>query len=241
MLDLICYYFLMFMIYSMLGYIAEVTSVSLRNHKFTYSRGFLLGPYLPIYGVSAVFMATAFGDRTTNVGSLFILCATVCTMIEFLTSYVMELIFKVRWWDYSDRKFNIDGRVCLENSCLFGLGGLAVVYIFNPIISKFLFNMNHTMLVTSSLILGIIFLLDLVISVNTLTKLKSNMVKLRGARDATADIKKEVLKALKSNILTKRTLKAYPRVSKLYKKRIEDIKKDLEELKDKIDKKKSQD
>lgn len=249
MIDLICGLFLMFMIYSVLGYIVEVASVSLKEHKLVYNRGFLLGPYLPIYGVSALFMDIAFSGKNINIGSLFIQCAVICTIIEFLTSYVMEKIFKVRWWDYSDRRMNIEGRVCLENSCLFGLGGIAVVYIFSPIVNKFLLNMDSQVLHVSAIILAIIFLTDLVVSVMTLDKIRNNLKKMSGARDATQDVKNAVLKTLKSNMLTKRTLKAYPKFLKEYRTRMDnlrkdirkDIKTDLEEVKEKIKEKKDMD
>ena len=225
MLNFVCRYFLMFVVYSVIGYLVEITSVSIRTKKLTFSRGFLLGPYLPIYGRSAVLLILCFSNHNINIFEEFILCLFICTFIEYITSYIMEKLFKVRWWDYSNRLFNIKGRICLSNSLLFGLGGTFILRVLNPLISPLVYSIKLNYLYIITFILFIIILTDDIISILVLNKLKNKFIKLSGARDSTSDIKKQVLDTLcSSNFLTRRTLKAYPRVNNLYLGSISDIK-----------------
>lgn len=215
----------MFVLYSVIGYFIEIISVSIRSKKLTFSRGFLLGPYLPIYGRSAVLLILCFSKHNINIIEEFILCLLICTFIEYVTSYIMEKLFKVRWWDYSNRLFNIKGRICLSNSILFGLGGTFILRVLNPIISPLVFSIKLKYLYLITGILFLIILSDDIISILVLNKLKKNFIKLDGVRDSTSIIKKQVLDTLcTSNFLTRRTLKAYPRVNSLYLNNISDIK-----------------
>ena len=76
----------------------------------------------------------------------------------------MEKIFKTRWWDYSDKKFNINGRICLETLVLFGIGGLLVSYIGHPFIMKLITLIPSNILNVIAIILAVIFILDLIVS-----------------------------------------------------------------------------
>ena len=128
MLDKILYLFLSFIIYSFLGYIIEITNCSLKEKKLVLNRGFFLGPYLPIYGISCLIMELLILRYKNDLLTVFVMSAFISTTLEYITSYILEKIFKARWWDYSERKFNLEGRVCLFNAFLFGLGGIAFVY-----------------------------------------------------------------------------------------------------------------
>ena len=94
-------WFLWLMIYSIIGWVYESTICSI-GHRKLINRGFLNGPYCPIYGTGAVLVL------------LFFAGALVTCSLEYLTSWLMEKLFHARWWDYSKRKFNIGGRVCLN-------------------------------------------------------------------------------------------------------------------------------
>ena len=133
-------YFLSFMLYSFIGWGIEVLLTYSRNKKFV-NRGFLLGPYCPIYGCGCLLIIFLLKRYTDNMLVLFILAMVICMVLEYLTSFCMEIIFKARWWDYSDRKYNINGRVCLEYAIFFGIGGTLIMYIVHPfvlgIVNKF--------------------------------------------------------------------------------------------------------
>ena len=203
-------YFLLFIIYSIIGYIIEVLYVSFHHEKFTLSRGFLIGPVIPIYGVGAVFITLLLSRYNDQVLTLFTLSMVLCTVLEYYTSLILEKIFNLRWWDYKDRKYNFNGRVCLQNALLFGLGGVVIIEFINPIILKVLYSylpLTINILVIMSLL---IFVLDLIVSTKTIFTLKDKLIKL-GGRDSTHQIRLEVKDYLTSHSkLMKRLIKAFP-------------------------------
>ncbi len=210
MLYKLSYVFLQFILFSMIGYLAEVIHVSFTTKKINFSRGFLIGPYLPIYGFSSVVMIFLLSRYEDDLFALFIMAAFVCTLLEYLTSLILEKIFKLRWWDYSAKKFNIEGRVCLGNSILFGLGGLLIIKLLNPWLSGILNLFSPLLLEIIALVLLVIFLTDFGMSLFILIRLDINVNKY-SRKDATSEIRKEVRKSLeKYTGLTTRLLKSFP-------------------------------
>lgn len=118
-INVILFYIACFEIYSVIGWCLETTLVFINTKNFI-NRGFLIGPYCPIYGFGAVLMILYLTQYRDNILTVFILGAVTCSVLEYLTSYFMELLFKTRWWDYSNHKFNLNGRICGQNSLLFG-------------------------------------------------------------------------------------------------------------------------
>ena len=126
-----CFYFLVFIIYSFLGWVMEVFGKFIEKHRFI-NRGFLIGPVCSIYGFGCIFMYFLLDKYKNNLFILFIAAIFVCSILEYFTSYFMEKIFKTRWWDYTRRKFNINGRICLETMIPFGIDNIvSSVIIFN--------------------------------------------------------------------------------------------------------------
>ena len=123
--------FLLFLMYSFTGWAIEVIGKLIEKGKFV-NRGFLVGPYCPIYGVGCISMILLLNRYIKDPFTLFIMSILLFSFLEYFTSYFMEKIFKIRWWDYSRRKFNINGRICLETMIPFGLGGMLIMYIVNP-------------------------------------------------------------------------------------------------------------
>ena len=136
-IDEVKIYVLVFFIYAFAGWIMETTSISIRNKKFV-NRGFLIGPVCPIYGYGVVLVSLLLQKYQNDIIVTFFMSIIICGFLEYFTSYFMEIIFKARWWDYSQRKFNINGRVCLENLVLFGLASCVIIYVTNPFIIKHL-------------------------------------------------------------------------------------------------------
>ena len=228
--------FLVFFIYSVIGYIAEVMFCTIKKGKPVWNRGFLIGPYLPIYGTGGILISYTLGRYQDDPLTLFILSMVYCTVIEYLTSYILERIFHLRWWDYSEKKFNINGRVCLLNGVLFGFGGLWIVKVLYPIVSKVVYNTQPIFIMIFSSILLCLFLTDFIVSTRILFGLKANIMKI-AKKDATSEIKKEVSEFLKNyNVLTGRLFKSFPDLEKLNGPRIEKITKVLENVKNELDK-----
>ncbi len=205
-----CIIFITFIIYSFLGYIIEVLDILRREKRLVISRGFFIGPYLPIYGFGSLLMLLFLTRYQDELITLFIMSSFVCTLLEYLTSLILEKIFKLRWWDYYDRKHNLDGRVCLENAILFGFGGIVVVDIVNPLIIKLLLLFSKHFIIIIATILLILFLTDLVVSIFILIHLEINVSKYFNT-DATSKIKKEVKASLsKYSTLTYRLFRSFP-------------------------------
>ena len=122
-------YLLLFFIYSIGGWLMEVIGKLIEKRKFV-NRGFLIGPYCPIYGHGAILITILLQKYIDDPIALFIMGVVVCSILEYLTSYFMEKIFHARWWDYSDKPFNFHGYICLEFSLIWGLAIVMVVKVF---------------------------------------------------------------------------------------------------------------
>lgn len=207
-----CFLFLLFIIYSFIGFVVEIIDCSIITKRLVLNRGFFLGPYLPIYGVCCLVMSKFLTRYDHDIVALYTMSMFICTIIEFITSYILEKIFKVRWWDYSDKKFNIAGRVCMENALLFGLGGVFLVKIIDPIIYPFLFSFNENKLVLISCIVMLFFFSDLVVTLLTLSKIKISANKYKN-HDATEEIKLLVRKKIEDSFFVRHLLNAFPKMS----------------------------
>ena len=183
----------MFFIYGFAGWILEIIYNYIISKKIV-NRGFLIGPIVPIYGVGSLLIHLYLSRYQSDVFVLFVMTMFICGTLEYITSYLMEKIFKNRWWDYTDMRFQINGRVCLENCILFGLGGLISVYLVNPylvpLISSIPIKINY--IVTG--ILTILFLVDIIVSFNIIIKLKNISANIR--TDSTEVLTKKVKEIL---------------------------------------------
>lgn len=196
----------------------ESSYVSIKQKRFV-DRGFLIGPYCPIYGWGSLAIILYLNQYKDNFVTVFILGVVICAFIEYITSYIMEKIFKARWWDYSDKKFNLNGRVCGENAILFGLGGLLIIYMIQPVIEGYISKLSMFWLSLLSILFFIIFLVDTIVSFNIVNKLKENLGNIEIKRDSTQEMKNLVTDILnsnfhgekiKKNILQRRIIKAFP-------------------------------
>ena len=133
---------LLFFCYSFLGWCCECVYCSIPAKKFI-NRGFLEGPYCPIYGVGALLVISLLLPYKQHPVTLFIAGTILVTTLEYITSWLMEIMFHTRWWDYSNYRFNINGRVCLLNAILFGIMALVVCYGIHPVILDLLQKLIH--------------------------------------------------------------------------------------------------
>lgn len=208
----VMYWFLIFFIYSVIGFIVEVTSCIIVTKKFTVSRGYLLGPYIPVFGFGALMMVTLLDKYREDIVVLFILSSFLCSVVEYFTSLLMEKIFKLRWWDYSHNKLNINGRICLRNGFLFGLGGVLIIRYFHPILSNFLLSLSNNTIIIVGSIFASIMIIDTIISTFTISKLKIDTNKYLKT-DATSVVKEQVAESLsKYRVFYKRLFRAYPHI-----------------------------
>ncbi len=160
-----------FSIYSFLGWVCEVMYCSIPVKKFI-NRGFLKGPVCPVYGFGAVFVILIMNWLNINEPILiFIFGGVIASIIEFLADILLEYVFHTRLWNYSNRKFNIKGRVCLFNSSLFATLSLVLMEIVHPFISFLISGFsNITIIITASIII-LIFIVDISVSVSEIINL----------------------------------------------------------------------
>ena len=120
-----------FMIYAFIGWIVEVVYVGLNSGHFV-NRGFLNGPYCPIYGFGVLIVVSLLSPFQDNLIPLFLGSVLLTSTLEFSTGFILEKLFSRKWWDYSDVPFNLMGYVCLKFSILWGLGCVFVLKIIHP-------------------------------------------------------------------------------------------------------------
>ena len=198
----------LFLIYSFIGWIVEVSAFLIQDHKFV-NRGFLIGPVVPIYGTGGILITILLTKYQSDPIVLFCMAVIVCSILEYLTSYSMEKIFKTRWWDYSNKKFNINGRICLSNLILFGIMGLVMVYLINPFLINILNKIDPILLKCVVSILMVLFIIDFFVSFSVTSKIK-NVGKVV-FKDSTEEINAKVKEILLSKgKLTRRVIKAFP-------------------------------
>ena len=201
-------YFLVFIIYSFLGWMIEVILSFIEQKKFI-NRGFLIGPYCPIYGFGMLLIVFLLRDYTYNPLVLFILSMVICLLLEYFTSYFMELIFKARWWDYTDKKYNINGRVCLEYALFFGIGGTLIMYIVHPFIMNIINSFSNIIILLIGAILFVSYIIDNIMSFDAMSRI--NKFEFKKYKDNTEDISEKIREYLIENsFLTKRLVKAFP-------------------------------
>lgn len=203
------FYFILYIIYSFLGWLLEVINIYIRQKKFV-NRGFLIGPYCPIYGKGAILVIILLTRYLEEPLTLFILSIVICSVIEYFGSYILEKIFKTSWWDYSNRKYNLNGRICLETMIPFGICCLFVIYGLNPVLTRLLNMIPDHILNILAICLFIGYLVDFVISFNIILKFKkiSNDLRKDSTEKVTEFVKNEIIK--RKSKLQIRLIKAFP-------------------------------
>ena len=199
--------FITFFAYSVLGWLIETIYMFFETKKVV-NRGFLIGPYCPIYGIGCIFFIYFLSRYKNEPIAFFILCSVVCIVLEYITSYAMEKIYKARWWDYSHMKFNVNGRVCLRNSVIFGALGFLVVFILNPFLQSLISKIPYEYLDNIFFVLGGIVFIDAVASFEVMQKVKEMAFDRK--KDNTEQISQKVKQLLKENFLVKRIFNAFP-------------------------------
>ena len=124
-----------YLVYSFLGWVAETVVATIRGGRFA-NRGAAAGPFCFIYGTTGVLLAVSFGDLRTEPVYLFFACMMAATVMEWITAKLLERLHRRKWWDYSGKKFNLNGYVCLQYSLLWGALGTASVLWGNDVLLR---------------------------------------------------------------------------------------------------------
>lgn len=199
--------FLLFMTYSFLGWIIEVI-VTMLEHRKIVNRGFLVGPICPIYGTGALLISLILAP-SENWFAIFCVAVVGSSILEYTVSVIMERLFRVRWWDYSKKTFNLNGRICLESSLLFGIAGILIVKFVTP---GFLVLFAALPVWALYLIAGILLLwliADIALSLKLIIGVRVTVGTVQ--KDATEEISERVREVLiGKGKLSRRLMKAFP-------------------------------
>lgn len=173
-LETSAFYICCFLVYCFIGWVYEV--ITMYNLGFGFvNRGFLHGCYLPIYGFSALFFILIFGkiaQKKFRIGKIsftpliiFLLVFITSSVIEYSASYILETCFNLKLWSYNSYKYNLNGRIALESSIYFGIGGLVIFYIVQPVMQKIRKHIKPEITIVSGLIIAVIMISDFIITI----------------------------------------------------------------------------
>lgn len=217
----------LFFIYSFLGWVTEVFLKYLQYHRFI-NRGFLIGPYCPIYGAGAVLITVGRGMLSSFERSWamsFLIAFVLCGLLEYATGYILEKYFHARWWDYTQKPMNLHGRVWIGNLILFGLGGVAIAEILNPRFLAMASRLEPIFFTALLTTVSILFLADVLMSYFIMNLLKRGVEESRS--DKSEEIAAEVRYLLENrSVFHKRIMDAYPELTF----RTEEVKERLERI-----------
>lgn len=165
---------LLFFIYSFLGWCVEVAFVAVTAGKVT-NRGFLNGPVCPIYGCGMIGVLLALLPVEKNIWLLFLGGMVICSAVELFGGWILDKIFHMRWWDYSNEKFNIGGYVCLAFSFMWGMAVVfAVKFVHHPImavVKKIPFQIQVIIVV----VCGVVFVVDMIVTLKNLIGINKSL------------------------------------------------------------------
>lgn len=220
MIKTICIYILFFFVYSFLGWCLEVICKLITEKRFI-NRGILIGPICPIYGYGVLIMTLFFRKYLNDPITLFILIIVSCSILEYFTSYFLEKVYHTRWWDYSTKKFNINGRICLETMIPFGILGLLIMNYMNPIVFNLLNILPNYIIYILSTIFLITYIIDNIISCKIIYNIQKlskeiqskQIIKKDDTERITRLVRKQIEKSMK--LLDRRLIHAFPHLEML--------------------------
>ena len=183
----LCVFFLLLMIYSAAGWVGEMVYCSVGKGHICEKRGFLNGFICPIYGHGALLVLYVLHGGFKNPILTFLGGMVLTTALEYFTSWFMEKLFHMRWWDYSKKKIQINGRVCLLNSVLFGLACVLLCHVVNPPVMAWLFRIGEKYTVPVASFLFGIYLMDNILSVRSAIQLSNRTEKLHQLQQEAAE------------------------------------------------------
>lgn len=180
-----------FYFYCFFGWIFESTFVSLKSKKFV-NRGFMRGPFLPIYGSGAIMMLVVSMPFQDNIFLTYIAGCIGATALELVTGVAMEALFKVRYWDYSNQRFNYKGHICLSSTIAWGFLTILMTEIVHRGVEKIIFIIPYTVVVVITVILTVYIIVDFTLSFKAAMDLRDILVGLEKAREEMERIQKRL-------------------------------------------------
>lgn len=225
-----------FFVYAFLGWCTEVSYAATKSGKFV-NRGFLNGPWCPIYGFGVVIVLAFLEPLKDNLFLLFLGSVILTSALEWLTGFLLEKLFAQRWWDYSDEPFNLSGYICLRFSLAWGFACLFVVKLLHPTILLLIRLIPHLVGLVLLSILAVVMAIDLAATVSAIAKLNRRLALIdelagrirEASNDFGEDLAERVLDAAEKGADWREDLEE---LSDRLSQRREEFSDDLDELKD---------
>lgn len=194
-----------FYFYCFFGWVFESTYVSVKSRKFV-NRGFMRGPFLPIYGSGAIMMLVVSMPFQDNLILTYLAGCVGATVLEFVTGTVMEALFKVRYWDYSNQKFNYKGHICLGSTLAWGFLTIFMTEFLHRGVEKLVFSIPDLIITILTIVLTIVILVDFTLSFKAALDLRNVLIGLDKAKAEMERIQKrlDVIVAVASDELETR-------------------------------------
>ncbi|MCM1153813.1 MAG: hypothetical protein NC314_11860 [Roseburia sp.] len=180
-----------FYTYCFLGWCFESTYVSIKDRKLI-NRGFMRGPFLPLYGSGAIMMFVVSMPFQDNVVLTYFAGCVGATVLEYVTAVAMEALFKVRYWDYSDKKFNFQGRICLGSTIAWGFLTILMTRVIHRPIEQFVLSIPNTLLTYLTWILTIYIVADFALSFKTAMDLRNILDKMQRVKEELVRMQKRL-------------------------------------------------
>ncbi len=182
---------LLFFLYCFLGWVWESCYVSVCRRQWV-NRGFLHGPLLPIYGSGAILILFVTLPAEENLWLVWLLGMIAATALEYVTGDVMERLFKVRYWDYSKKRFNLNGHICLSSSIAWGFFSILLVRFLHPPVGRLLTSVPAFLVDPAALALTAAFTVDVVRSTQAALDLREILTRLTEENEELRRIAKRV-------------------------------------------------
>lgn len=180
-----------FFVYCFIGWCIESSIVSIERHKLI-NRGFLKMPLLPIYGSGALLLLIILLPYENNVVLVYLLGLVAATILEYIVGTAMECIFKMKYWDYSNDKFNYKGRICLVSSLFWGVLSVVLVCFVHRYVERFISNFNYNLLVIYVIILTVVTVVDAISSVREAADIHKILEKISKLRNEIEKVYEEI-------------------------------------------------
>lgn len=190
----------LFLLYSILGWIVEVAFVTLTTGRLV-NRGFLNGPVCPIYGFGMVGVLLILGPVSGQLLWLFLGGMALCTAVECFGGWVLDRLFHMRWWDYTDKPFNFRGYVCLGYSVMWGIGVVLVMRVVHPLIFGLVTSVPQKIGVVPLVIIYAVYAIDFVVSLKTVIGISRNLGEMEKVANALHQLGNEMSQMVGNAVL----------------------------------------
>ena len=180
-----------FYFYCFCGWVFESTYVSLKNRKWT-NRGFMRGPFLPLYGSGAIMMLVVSAPFQDSVVLTYIAGVIGATILEYITGVTMEALFKVRYWDYSKQPFNFRGQICLGSSLAWGVLTIAMTRVVHKPVERFVLSIPENWLTVVTILLTVYIVSDFTMAWRAAMDLKDVLEKMQKAKEDLERVQKRL-------------------------------------------------